>query len=115
MGGGGGGAAAAAGAWERGGAGWLTLRDPGGLGSMARGSGPGQGTRAWPGQAGQRRGSRCPGWLGAVLPDRSGEGEAVPAGPAPPWRRGRGRAEEGGGDRESKRVEEGLGRRGEEG
>lgn len=74
-----GGAAAAAGARERGGAGWLTLRDPGGRGSMARGGGPGRGTRTWPGQAGRGRGAGCPGGSGLCGRAGSGEGEAAPA------------------------------------
>lgn len=92
-----GGAAAAAGARERGGAGWLTLRDPGGRGSMARDGGPGRGG-AEPGRAGQAG--------DAALVARVARGCA--AGPAgrrgggagrdrsPPQRRGRRRAEDGG-------------------
>jgi hypothetical protein len=71
-----------------GGAGWLTLRGPGGRGSMARGSRPRQGvggSRAWPaGRAGDaalvaRAAQGCE----ARLVGRRGGGEAVPVGPEP--------------------------------
>lgn len=50
---------------ERGGAGWLTLRDPGDAVSPWPGLvDPGGEGRAGPGRAGQGRGARCPGGSG---------------------------------------------------
>lgn len=104
-------AAAAGGAGKRGGAGWLTLRDPGGRGSMARGGGPEPGTRAWPGRAGRGRGARCPGVSGLCSPDGPETGRRCRPAPEPApeaeTRAGRGRRRGEGAERNG----EGLGRK----